>query len=309
MSESTNNSGQRTQSLRRFLPTRPSAPRGAIGPAAAAGSPATKRSLPIPGGSDPVRPAAAPVQGGAGVDLIADYHRTQGLYTQTRHFTPGEQVSEVPTLRDGQPRTMDLLVVVHNDVEGADEGVRVDVQADIGPSSTGKAYENAHLVNTYDEQAGITHHTAVYPHAELEAIKAAAGASVHNMLDLDFQPGGVPGATIYSVRAQMKPVDGKLVIDTTRPMSEGPGVSRYSLHDQQESMNHAAWDRGNVPAAQRSPVQPESVQPESVQPESVQPESARATNRRLGRFPELRGIKALAGIVARFPEQIGRAHV
>src|SRR5699024_6073196 len=60
--------------------------------------------------------------------LISDWNRNQGAYEQARYFTPGKHENEVRTTHQGEPRTLDLLVVVHNDVEPAGPGQsRVDL--------------------------------------------------------------------------------------------------------------------------------------------------------------------------------------
>lgn len=190
--------------------------------------------------------------------LIHDYRQGQEHYSQARYFTPGHQMSDVTLARQGLSRTMDLLVVVHNDVPGAVDGIHVDVQADATPGGTrrtgpgqGSPYQNVHAVNTYDAQTGITDHTAMYSRADLDRIQNVSPGHTTADREPSSRFRAVPGATVYSVTAQMKNVNGQLVIDMDQPLQAGPGASRYSLHDQQDSMDWAAADHGKLSVAQQ----------------------------------------------------------
>ena len=171
---------------------------------------------------------------------IGDWNRTQAHYSQARHFTPGRQSTQYDRLDEkGAPRQMDLLVVLHNDATSAEAGKqRVDLIVDSGSYDRKAEHANGHLVNSYDEEAGLTDHTTLYSDKEMGLISAAAGRPA---LLQDRPEGGPPGAQIYSIRAQVRENEnGQLVIDTDAPMGPGPGASRYSLHDVQEGMNRVA---------------------------------------------------------------------
>lgn len=170
--------------------------------------------------------------------MIDSWNRGQSQYAQARHYTPGLQRTQYRTTERGRPAPMNLLVVVHNDVPPADQAMqRVDLIVDSGSYDRAAEHANGHLVNMYDEQAGITDHTALYSDADMARIHRASGRPVE-MSDRD---GGPPGAQIYSVQASVRQNGrGELVIDTAAPMQPGSGASRYSLHDVQEGMARAA---------------------------------------------------------------------
>lgn len=191
--------------------------------------------------------------------LIDDWNRTQARYPQARYFTPGRQETQYQRLEKGAPQQMNLLVVVHNDAPSAGQGMRrVDVIVDSGRYDQKAARANGHLVNTYDEEAGVTDHTALYTDQQMGLISAHSGP---NSVRLQDRPeGGPPGATIYSVRAQLRENEhGQLVIDTDAPMRPGPGASRYSLHDVQGGMNLAAEPPAYGPPA--APARPVTAPP------------------------------------------------
>lgn len=171
---------------------------------------------------------------------IDEWNRAQAHYSQARHFTPGRQNTQYDRLDEkGAPRQMDLLVVLHNDATSAEAGKqRVDLIVDSGSYDRKAEHANGHLVNSYDEEAGLTDHTTLYSDKEMGLISASAGMPA---LLRDRPEGGPPGAQIYSIRAQVREDEnGQLVIDTDAPMGPGPGASRYSLHDVQEGMNRVA---------------------------------------------------------------------
>lgn len=171
--------------------------------------------------------------------MIDSWNRSQAQYPQARHFTPGQQRTQYRTTERGRPAPMNLLVVVHNDVPPADAGMqRVDLIVNSGSYDRASEHPNGHLVNRYDERAGVTDHTALYTDVEMARIRQAAGRPVE-MPDRDG--GGPPGAFIYSVQASVRQNErGELVIDTAAPMEPSLSASRYSLHDAQEGMNRAA---------------------------------------------------------------------
>lgn len=180
---------------------------------------------------------------------IDEWNRAQAHYSQARHFTPGRQSTQYDRFDEkGAPRQMDLLVVLHNDATSAEAGKqRVDLIVDSGSYDRKAEHANGHLVNSYDEEAGLTDHTTLYSDKEMGLISASAGMPA---LLRDRPEGGPPGAQIYSIRAQVRENEnGQLVIDTDAPM--GPGASRYSLHDVQEGMNRVA--ENEYPA--RDPLQ------------------------------------------------------
>lgn len=181
----------------------------------------------------------------ANQQMIDSWQRGQAHYTQARHFTPGRQRTQYRTTehgehgQHGQAREMDLLVVAHNDVPAADIGLqRVDLIVNSGRYDRAAVHANGHLVNSYDKQAGITDHTALYSDQDMVRIRQDSGPPIR-LLDRDGA--GPPGAEIYSVWAKLKTnARGELVIDTAQPIHPGSGANRYSLHDVQEGMARAA---------------------------------------------------------------------
>lgn len=201
--------------------------------------------------------------------LISDWNRNQGAYEQARYFTPGKHENEVRTTHQGEPRTLDLLVVVHNDVEPAGPGQsRVDLIVDQGVHTDRPQFTNGHLVNNYDSASGVTDHTAVYDKETLDRIQGAAGGGLGSQ-DLPDRRDGVPGALMYSVRAKVKENEnGEFVIDTDHPIESGKGVDRYTLHDQQILMRRSAEEQG-LPAP-GTVLEAETDEPEAPQ-QSDQP--------------------------------------
>lgn len=171
--------------------------------------------------------------------MIDSWNRSQAQYAQARYYTPGHQRTQYRTTERGRPAPMNLFVVVHNDAPITDPGLqRVDVMVNSGSHDRAAQHANAHLVNAYDADAGITDHTALYADTDMTRIHRAAGGSVE-LADRDG--GGPPGAMVYSVQAQLRTNDrGELVIDTAAPMQAGSGASHYSLHDVQLGMERAA---------------------------------------------------------------------
>lgn len=192
--------------------------------------------------------------------MIDSWQRGQGIYTQARHFTPGQQRTQYRTTERGQPKAMDLLVVIHNDAPPSDIGQqRVDLIVNSGDHRSAAEHGNGHLVNNYDEQAGITDHTALYSQEELSRIQNADGRAPAVIQDRD---GGVPGAQLYGVRAMVRTNErGELVIDTAQPMSRSEFSGRYALHDVQEGMLKAQVRENTLqqqaqPSSQRQATSP-----------------------------------------------------
>lgn len=172
--------------------------------------------------------------------MIENWQRGQQNYPQARYFTPGRQQQQYRTLERGRPREMNLLVVIHNDVPPADlELQRVDVIVHSGDTRYPAEHANGHLVNVYDEQAGVTDHTALYSEADLAQIAQSSGQPA--MVGDWEAEGGPPGAQVYSVRAKMRTnAQGQSVIDTHQPIQRGRIVDRYTLHDVQMGTQSAA---------------------------------------------------------------------
>lgn len=172
--------------------------------------------------------------------MIDDWRRGQEDYPQARYFTPGPQQTEHGVSGQGRAKAMDLLVVVHNDVPPAAVGLyRVDLIVNQGGVDHAATHGNAHLVNRYDEQAGITDHTEVYTEHNMNRIRRGGSRPV-NVQDPEGGEGS-PGAEIRSVRAKLHTNQrGELMIDSGQSISPGSGASVDTLHDVQESMNQAA---------------------------------------------------------------------
>lgn len=128
--------------------------------------------------------------------MIDSWQRGQDAYTQARYFTPGEKQTAYITTERGRPRRMDLLVVVHNDVPATNAGLqRVDLIVNSGRFNRPADHGNGHLVNTYDEQVGITDHTALYTDTEMAGIHQGSGTGPVLIQDRDGGGPLVPRST------------------------------------------------------------------------------------------------------------------
>lgn len=234
----------------------------------------------------------------ANQQMIDSWERGQANYTQARYFTPVRQRTQyriIETSEHAQASEMDLLVVVHNDVPATDVGLqRVDLIVNSGRYDRAAMHANGHLVNSYDEQAGITDHTALYSDQDMARIRQGGGRPIRVP---DRDGAGPPGAEIYSVWAKLKTnARGQLVIDTAQPIHPGSGVDRYSLHDVQEGMVKAALrEAGDRPAHGPSSAPRPYATPTHATPTHATPGQF-AAGRAVAYTPEqLAAIRATSG--------------
>lgn len=234
----------------------------------------------------------------ANQQMIDSWERGQANYTQARYFTPVRQRTQyriIETSEHAQASEMDLLVVVHNDVPATDVGLqRVDLIVNSGRYDRAAMHANGHLVNSYDEQAGITDHTALYSDQDMARIRQGAGPPIRVP---DRHGAGPPGAEIYSVWAKLKTnARGQLVTDTAQPIHPGSGADRYSLHDVQEGMVKAALrEAGDRPAHGPSSAPRPYATPTHATPTHATPGQF-AAGRAVAYTPEqLAAIRATSG--------------
>lgn len=182
-------------------------------------------------------------------EQLDGYAAGQQQYAATRGFTPG-RVPKGPAFTNGDESVRgQLLVALYDD---APEG-QVDVQlnAPMLAQHGIQGVRNAHLNNTFDPETGATSHLSPMRAEDLAVLKAASrGTRVPPM-------GDVPGAWVYAVDAGVRLENGLATLDTSDSITE-LGASRYSLHDQQLSMNTAEekWQTAEQERAKNQPDVP-----------------------------------------------------
>lgn len=188
--------------------------------------------------------------------LIDSWQEGQRNRPQPRWYTPGNQTTQVSSLQEGRPVPLDLLVIEHGDAVPRMPGMRrLDVMLDSGSGSQAAQYTNGHLVNRYDEDAGVTDHTLDYLAEEGALLMADSSFAPASEAFVPASPTG-PAARVRSVRA-MVAFDpwGRMKVDTRSPVMPGREINEHTLREVQQGMQLAGRVDGFAQArAQRLEV-------------------------------------------------------